>query len=110
MQIRIEGLEAAIEAFNSYAESTTERLSQGIAEGCMIVEGEAIAEAPEDTGALRESIHSQMNGLTGTVGTNIEYAIYQEFGTYKMRAHPFLVPALKSKKEEVINTIKENLK
>ena len=33
------------------------------------------------TGALVSSIHSQFNGMSGTVGTNIEYAPYVEYGT-----------------------------
>jgi hypothetical protein len=34
------------------------------------------------------------------VGTNVEYAVYVEFGTSKMRAQPYLRPAVK----EVVNS------
>ena len=106
MQISIEGMGAVSAALEQYAAEAVETMSKGIAEGCKIVEGEARAEAPVDTGALRQSIHSQTEGLTGTVGTNVEYAMYPEFGTYKMKAHPFLVPALKNKQPEVIAAIR----
>lgn len=58
------------------------------------VEADAKERAPVDTGALKNSIHSTLGRLSNIVGTGIEYAIYQEFGTYRMAAHPFLIPAL----------------
>lgn len=115
MRISIEGLDAVQEAINDYAQKTTEKLSRGIAIGCKIVEGEAKARCPVSTeatrpggphGELRQSITSQADGLTGEIGTNKEYAGYVEFGTYKMAAQPYLVPALKSKQGEVIAAIK----
>ena len=57
-------------------------------------------------GELRDSITSVASGNTALIGTNKEYGIYQEFGTYKMAAQPYLVPALKNKENEVRETIK----
>ena len=54
----------------------------------------AKAVAPVDTGALSNSIYSTMVGeLTARIQATVEYDIYQELGTYKMAAHPFLAPA-----------------
>lgn len=39
--------------------------------------------SPVDTGALRNSITHTVDGNMATVGTNQEYAIYQELGTGK---------------------------
>src|SRR5205809_368779 len=54
--------------------------------------------APVDTGRLRASITEELSrderGLVERIGTDVEYAPYQEFGTSKMAAHPFLRPAL----------------
>lgn len=50
--------------------------------------------APVDTGALRNSIMGEADGLEGAIYTGIEYSVYQEFGTYKMPAHPFFTPAI----------------
>ena len=59
------------------------------------VEGIAKTLAPVDTGALRNSIHTErISDKLYTVGDGVEYGIYQEFGTHKMRAQPFLIPAL----------------
>ena len=56
--------------------------------------------APVDRGTLRNSIQQEIRsgagGLTARVGTNVEYAVYQEFGTKYMRAQPFLAPALQA--------------
>ena len=54
--------------------------------------------APVDTGRLRASITNDLSrdaqGLVARVGTDVDYAPHQEFGTVNMPAHPFLRPAL----------------
>lgn len=50
--------------------------------------------APVDTGNLRNSItHQQVDENTEAIGTNVEYAPYQELGTRRTKPHPFLRPA-----------------
>ena len=61
--------------------------------------------AAADTGALRESIASVPSEMRCEIGTNVEYGIYQEFGTYKMAAHPYLVPALEANEQAIIDLI-----
>ena len=57
--------------------------------------------APVDTGNLRNSItHQQLDEDTEIIATNVSYAPYQEFGTSKMAAHPFLRPAAEGHSEE----------
>lgn len=62
------------------------------------VEGNAKRLAPVDTGRLRSSITHEVGrdgrGLYGSVGSDGAYAMYQEFGTRYVPAHPFLRPAL----------------
>lgn len=63
--------------------------------GAQAVQGYAAAQAPVDTGALRASIHTERKGsLLYWVADGVEYGVYQELGTYKMRAQPFMVPAV----------------
>ena len=68
-------------------------------------EGYAKANAPVDTGRLRNSITHDVRSLEEAVyiGTNVEYAPYQEYGTYKMNAQPFLRPAVNEHLEEYKN-------
>lgn len=115
ISISIEGIDAVISALEAKAVEVNAKLPQGIAQGCEIVKGEAKAICPVSTeatrpggphGELRESIIAQAAGTTGTVGTNKEYAAYVEFGTCKMAAQPYLVPALESKAEEVVQAIR----
>lgn len=66
------------------------------------VEAEAKPLSPYDTGALRSSLHTEKKGKNlYWVADGVEYGIYQELGTYKMAAHPFMVPAV----EKVIRFI-----
>jgi HK97 gp10 family phage protein len=61
--------------------------------------------APVDTGHLRDSIRcwQTSEGATVTAGgvsngpegsRDVDYAVYVEFGTYKMAAQPYLRPAV----------------
>jgi HK97 gp10 family phage protein len=66
------------------------------------VEGIAKTLAPVDTGALRNSLETEkiQEGLY-QVHDGVEYGIYQELGTYKMAAHPFLIPAVEQVGKQV---------
>lgn len=58
-------------------------------------EGYAKSFAPVDTGYLRDTLTSRMIDITtARIQSNAPYDIYQEMGTYKMAAHPFLSPAI----------------
>lgn len=63
------------------------------------IEGDARILAPVDTGALRNSITTSYRGGAGStfmsaeIGPTVNYGIYQELGTSKMRAQPYLYPA-----------------
>lgn len=64
-----------------------------------------------DTGNLRNSITSRLeDDHTVMVGTAVEYAIYNEMGTYKMPARPFLKPAMEDYKDEYVQILNDTLK
>lgn len=56
---------------------------QWLFQACILVEGQAVLLAPVQTARLRNSIDYIVDEqeLVGYVGTNVEYAIYVEFGT-----------------------------
>ena len=66
----------------------------------LFIERRAKQLAPVDNGDLKRSINTVMktnknqSRQLGVVGTNIEYAVFQEFGTKFMPAQPYLGPAL----------------
>ncbi len=65
-----------------------------IAEGGFVLERETKTRTPVDTGTLRNSFHAdvEVNGKTVhvEVGSNVEYAVYVEFGTSKMAGRHML--------------------
>lgn len=69
----------------------------------IFVEGEAKVRAPYDTGRLRDSMDHRVDEGAAKViiGTPVEYAPYVEFGTSKMKAQPYLRPALEGNKDRI---------
>jgi HK97 gp10 family phage protein len=64
-------------------------------------------------GSLRNSItsESRMTGdMTYTVSDGVEYGVYQEFGTSKMAAQPFMRPAIEAWTEKFLNAFSELFK
>jgi HK97 gp10 family phage protein len=64
-----------------------------------LAEATAKKYAPVDTGLLRSSIHQAFPGgdiiaQIALLGSDCNYAIYQELGTYKMAAQPFMAPMM----------------
>ena len=49
------------------------------------------------------------NHVTLYVGTNVEYAPYQELGTVKMKAQPYLRPGIESNQAEFEQIIRDEL-
>ena len=68
--------------------------------------------APYDTGNLRNSItHEVDDGEPAAyIGTNVEYAPYQELGTIHMKAQPFLKPAVADHANTYRKIIEKELK
>lgn len=51
---------------------------------------------PVDTGRLRASLHFEVTSEDEvTIGTDVKYGKYVEFGTHKQRSQPYLAPAVK---------------
>ena len=107
---------------------------KGILTACINIVTNAKTITPVDEGRLRNSImyktQEKKGGfnnsggekanreitpdpkkLEGFVGSNTEYSIYQEFGTRKMRAQPFLRPAIEfvrtGNKDEILKRMRE---
>jgi len=64
-----------------------------------------------DTGRLRASITHEIeitkNEVVGRIGTNVDYAIVQEYGSSKMAAHPYLRPSLRKNLGKIKALFKE---
>lgn len=61
------------------------------------------------TGRLRNSISNYVEGDAVYIGTNVEYAPFEEEGTSKRPAHPFLRPAAESHLDEWKRIVEDEL-
>lgn len=134
MNVEVKGVDELIVKLQNMADES--KIQQQIGLACALVERSAKKKAPKDTGALRRSITSKVDGLTGIVFTPLEYAPYVEYGTglfaengagrkdvpwnYQddkgewhstrgQKPQPFMRPALNENRTEIIRIIKEGL-
>lgn len=89
-------------------------LKIAILQSVIHVEGVAKKNSPYEFGVLRASITHEVKTIKdkhqGKVGTNIEYAPWQEFGTSKMPAQPYLIPALKGSQRMILKFLTDAIK
>ncbi|QBX15142.1 hypothetical protein Javan173_0013 [Streptococcus phage Javan173] len=72
------------------------------------IERSAKVNAPVKKGVLRNTIFSIKAGkLTYKVTAPQHYAIYVEKGTRKMRAKPFMAPAIDAERPKLINNLRK---
>ena len=134
MNVEVKGVDELIVKLQNMADES--KIQQQLGLACALVERSAKKKAPKDTGALRRSITSKVDGLTGIVFTPLEYAPYVEYGTglfaengagrkdvpwnYQddkgewhstrgQKPQPFMRPALNENRTEIIRIIKEGL-
>jgi len=110
------------------------RMEDAINATAFEVEGDAKIMAAVDTGAMRGSGYTSTSegsgygssiaeamsrnpkalimdevprseGLSAIIAFAVNYAIYQELGTSKMAAHPFLVPAMEQNYDKLVERI-----
>ena len=133
MDIEIKGLKELEKKLGKIADE--QAITFALKQSCALVERTAKQEAPHNTGALRWSITSEVEGNTGVIYTPLEYAPYLEYGTglfaeeggrtdvpwkYKddkgewhstkgIKPHPFMRPALDQNRAEILRIFKEGL-
>jgi len=88
-----------------------------ISKACLMVERDAKIFCPVDTGRLRSSITHEIEGTTGRVGSNVEYARRVELGflnktdslgrTFLQPSQPFLRPALHKNEKAIRQMFKK---
>jgi len=87
-------------------------------EACLLVEGDAkrLQTPHVDTGRLRSSITHEIEGLTGRVGSNVEYARRIELGfvgvdslgrKFNQKPYPYLRPALHKNEKKILALFKK---
>lgn len=111
IEIEVKGLNELKINMEKYDAKIRQKLDDIIQSAALNILSDAKRHAPVDTGRLRNSIHYEKTGeAAAEVGTNVEYAIVQEFGSSKMRAHPFMRPAADENAPKLVADIKSTLK
>lgn len=133
MNIEFEGAEKLIARLDKMSDEA--ELKKSLETAALLVERSAKQKAPKDTGALRRSITSKVEGLEGIIYTPLEYAPYIEYGTglfaegngrkdvpwnYQddkgnwhstsgLKPHPFMRPSLDENREKIVDILKEGV-
>lgn len=96
MVIAVKNLDEVIKKFDRVGRVD---IKPYITKATQLVQRTAKDMAPVDTGHLKRNIGRKVYGekysTVGVVFDPVEYGVYQEFGTSKMKAQPFMRPALK---------------
>lgn len=95
--VKIRGLKE----WNGWAKGTPKAVMDGVDKELKragySVQGNAIQLAPVDTGRLRNSLNIEFNVNPALrqvfIFSSLYYAPYQEYGTSRNRAQPYLIPA-----------------
>lgn len=69
------------------------RLSQALSKTAHDIEADAKVFAPVDTGALKNSISSDVAPFHAEIGPTVDYAHFVEEGTSRMAPQPYMRPA-----------------
>lgn len=82
-----------------------------INKACLLVVRDAKKLCPVDTGRLRSSITHEVEGTTGRVGSNVEYARAVEMGSedpeFNRAPQPYLRPALHKNEKAILALFKK---
>lgn len=100
--------------FKSYRKQITDKLTKkeemALKAIGLFVEGEAKLRSPVDTGNLRSSIDHKVQDTSVAIGTNTEYAIFQEKGSRFQPAQPYLEPSVMQNRNKIKSLAEQYLK
>ena len=98
--------------FPEIAAALPEKTKVVVAKVARDIEADAKNVVPVDTGNLKNSIDVEFenDGLTAIVAPHTEYAAFVEFGTRRMSAQPYMIPAAERNRPAFIAAMKQMLK
>lgn len=57
------------------------------------------------TGHLQSTIYYRVNGMVLEFGATADYALYNEFGTWRIAPQPFIRPALDASSQRILDAV-----
>lgn len=110
LRAEVTGAKEIIARLGDVDASARDGLSDGLAEAAESLRREARSAAPVRSGKLRDSIAVAGDALPGfAVTARAPYARFVEFGTRKVPARPFLMPALLRLRRALVQRVAETL-
>jgi len=112
--VKVEGLEELQKALQKFPKEWGSIGREALGPGMALLESGAKKEAPVDTSRLMTSIGSEIirgpgSEIIGKVGSNVEYASFQEYGTRYQPGKPYLRPTLERYKDKVVKMFEEGI-
>ncbi len=94
MELTFKGVKGAADALKEFESSVTEQVTEFLDSTGQTVVEEMKSLVPVDTGALQTSIDYNVSGDDLTFEATEDYAGFVEYGTSKMAAQPYFMPAI----------------
>lgn len=133
IECKVTGYEELMSVLERMGRSADESVNRGLREGARRIQASAKDLCPENTGALRNSITVTDTDGGYDIGTNVDYAVYQEYGTGRrgdssvshvtekitkdgtavpyegISPNPFLYPALKQHENDIPGIVRNEI-
>lgn len=90
----LEGVEEFKQAMQQFDANMQNQVQKQLENWAAEVQALAKQLAPVRTGHLRSSIYAKISEWVAEIGAEATYALFVEFGTRSMQAHPYLYPAI----------------
>lgn len=112
ISVQVEGGRQLVRKISRLNLVASAQVKDAVAESALNVQRMAKKRCPVDTGRLRASINAVFfqGGMTGEVGTAVEYGPFIEFGTHRATAKPFLFPSWEEEKPNYLKNIESIFK
>lgn len=115
MRFEFEGLEELISKLEQKAEDVEKTKNEALQEGAKVMQKAAQDKAPYRTGNLKR--HIEISDIKdGEINVYVDqqgkayYGYFQEFGTSKMRARPFMGPAFNASKLKIQRVMADRIR
>ena len=90
----VKGVEEFQEALRNFDSAIQKQVHRQLASWAADVKALAKQLVPVRTGHLRSSIYAKISEWVAEIGAEATYGLFVEFGTRRMRARPYLYPAI----------------
>lgn len=120
MPVFITGIEDLHRSLTTLQNQLENTLLEVVSSGAEVIEREIASRVPEKTGRLKTNLLTTSVRQQNSARTTVEmahsrpeesehYAIFQEFGSSKMPAHPFFRPGIEAAKPQIKTVVNQAL-